>query len=86
MANTLQKGESSLFIIIRDFPFGFLPTTSVNLLVIFRDSLPARQICKNIYPAALKLGVSHRTLSLWETDRVYRSASIGSSRDAFLAG
>ena len=30
-----------------DFPFGFLPTTSVGL---FPDSLPASQTCKSFFP------------------------------------
>jgi hypothetical protein len=35
---------------IRDFPLGFQPMTSVGL---FRDSLPASQICKSLFKSAL---------------------------------
>jgi hypothetical protein len=43
-----------IYCVNRDFPFGFLPTTSVTLL---RDFLPAPQDCKSILP------VLHRFLS-----------------------
>jgi hypothetical protein len=45
----LRDARATRFI-IWDFPFGFLPATSVGL---FRDSLPSPQICNSIFQSAL---------------------------------